>query len=79
MKMAGSLAPHSACQGMVALRPRRAARSLALAPQAVAAMEAPPSKPDGVMGQGPIIINGQVLEDSYVAQCNLSAVTVLAT
>jgi hypothetical protein len=66
--MAGSLAPHSACPG--ALAPRqlhaRAARSLAVAPRAIAAVEAPPSKsskpskPDGVMGQGPIIINGQV-------------------
>ena len=79
MKMAGSLAPHSACQGMLALRPRRAARSLALAPQAVAAVEAPPSKPDGVMGQGPIIINGQVLEHRYVAQSNLSAVNLRAS
>ena len=78
MKMAGSLAPHSACQGMLALRPRRAARSLALAPQAVAAVEAPPSKPDGVMGQGPIIINGQVLEHRYVAHRNFSAVNVRA-
>ena len=51
---------------MLAQRPGRCGRALAVAPQAVAAMEAPPtnqakqSKPDGVMGQGPIIINGQV-------------------
>lgn len=68
MRMAGSLAPHSACSGALASRqlPARAARSLAVVPRAIAAVEAPPSKsgkqskPDGVMGQGPIIINGQV-------------------
>ena len=68
MRMAGSLAPHSACPGaLVSRQPHaRAARSLAVAPRAIAAVEAPPSKsskqskPDGVMGQGPIIINGQV-------------------
>ena len=66
MRMAGALAPQKACHGMLAQRPGRCGRALAVAPQAVAAMEAPPtkqakqSKPDGVMGQGPIIINGQV-------------------
>ena len=61
--MAGALAPQKACHGMLAQRLGRCGRALAVAPQAVAAVEAPSakqSKPDGVMGQGPIIINGQV-------------------
>ena len=71
--MAGALAPQKACHSMLAQRAGRCGRALAVAPQAVAALEAPPakqSKPDGVMGQGPIIINGQVpLRALWLRRC----------